>query len=259
MVGVYMDLQAKANFVRREIIKFKTETGNGHLASALSIVDVLVSLYYDDFTWFDHKQDEIVWGKAHGGPAVYPILSDLGYFKESELEMYCRPGGILRLHPDKSIPGCNFVGGSLGNGIGYAAGLAFANPHKKYVAIRGDAELYEGAVWESLILINHFQLTNLLIIVDRNGLGILGATEELLKLEPLEKKFTSFGFNVVIGDVHDFTKLRSILKTPPVMPTVFIAETVKSKGVLFMEGKAEYHTIIPRDFVVIEQMLDGLK
>jgi transketolase len=254
-----MDLQAKANSVRREIIKFKTETGNGHLASALSIVDVLISLYYDEYTWFDHKQDEIVWGKAHGGPAVYPILSDLGYFKETELGMYCRPGGILRLHPDKSIPGCNFVGGSLGNGIGYAAGLAFANLHKRYVVILGDAELYEGAVWESLILINHFQLKNLLIIVDRNGLGILGATEELLKLEPIGKKFTSFGFNVVVDDGHNFEKLREILKSPPVVPTVFIAETIKSKGVQFMEGKAEYHTIIPRDVALIEQMLDGLK
>ena len=254
-----MDLQSKANSVRREIIKFKTNTGNGHLASALSIVDVLVSLYYDENTWFNHQEDEIVWGKAHGGPAVYPILSDLGYFPHEELEKYCRPGGILRLHPDGSIPGCNFVGGSLGNGIGYAAGLAFANPKKRYIAILGDAELYEGAVWETLILINHFQLKNLMIIVDRNGLGILGATEELLKLEPLGEKFKSFGFKVIIDDGHDYSILREVLKETPQVPTVFIAETVKSKGVAFMEGKAEYHTIIPRDALVVGQMMDGLK
>ena len=254
-----MDLQAKANSIRREIIKFKTDTGNGHLASALSIVDVLVSLYYDEATWFNHQKDEIVWGKAHGGPAVYPILSDLGYFSESELEKYCRPGGILRLHPDGSIPGCNFVGGSLGNGIGFAAGMAFANPTKRYVAILGDAELYEGAVWESLILIAHFKLSNLQIIIDRNGLGILGATEELLRLEPLAEKFKSFGFEVKIEDGHDFMKLREILHSPPISPTVIIAETIKSKGVDFMEGKAKYHTIIPRDAVVVQQMMDGLK
>ena len=254
-----MNLEQKGNSVRRSILKFKTETGNGHLASALSIVDVLISLYYDEDTWFNHKRDEIVWGKAHGGPAVYPIIADLGYFLESELERYCRPGGILRLHPDKSIPGCNFVGGSLGNAIGYAAGLAFANPQKRYVVILGDAELYEGAVWESLILINHFQLTNLFIIIDRNGLGILGATEELLKLEPLGEKFKSFGFKVIIEDGHDYSKLKNVLKSPPTSPTVFIAETIKSKGVKFMEGKAEYHTIIPRDAIVVAQMLDGLK
>jgi transketolase len=254
-----MDLQSMANSVRREIIKFKTETGNGHLASSLSIVDVLVSLYYDEKTWFNHKTDVIVWGKAHGGPAAYPILSDLGYFSRDELEKYCRPGGILRLHPDSSIPGCNFVGGSLGNGIGYAAGLAFANPTKKYIVILGDAELYEGSVWESLILINHFNLSNLLIVVDRNGLGILGATEELLKLEPLDAKFKSFGFKVIVEDGHNFQKLEGVFRDSPIVPTVLIAETIKSKGVQFMEGLAKYHTIIPRDPIVVEQMMGELK
>ena len=98
-----------------------------------------------------------------------------------------------------------------------------------------------------------------MIIVDRNGLGILGATEELLKLEPLGEKFKSFGFKVIIDDGHDYSILREVLKETPQVPTVFIAETVKSKGVAFMEGKAEYHTIIPRDALVVGQMMDGLK
>ncbi len=254
-----MDLQLKANSIRREIIIFKTRTGNGHLASSLSMVDILVSLYLDSETWFDHTIDTLVWGKAHGGPAVYPILVDLGYFPSSELERYCRPDGILRLHPDKSIPGCTYVGGSLGNGIGYSAGLAFANPSKKFVVVLGDAELYEGSVWESLLMINHYQLSNLLVIVDRNGLGILGSTETLLKLEPLDEKFKSFGFSVIQVNGHSFPELRQALNVPPVVPTVIIANTVKSKGVPFMEGKSEYHTIIPRDQDVINQMLDDLK
>ena len=103
------------------------------------------------------------------------------------------------------------------------------------------------------------KITNLFIIIDRNGLGILGATEELLKLEPLGEKFKSFGFKVIIEDGHDYSKLKNVLKTPPTSPTIFIAETIKSKGVKFMEGKAEYHTIIPRDAIVVAQMLDGLK
>jgi transketolase len=102
-------------------------------------------------------------------------------------------------------------------------------------------------------------LKNLLIIVDRNGLGILGATEELLKLEPLDAKFKSFGFNVVVQNGHDYEKLEKVFETPPSTPTVFIAETIKSKGVHFMEGKAMYHTIIPRDAAVVEQMMDELK
>lgn len=254
-----MDLQWKANSTRREVIRFKTRTGNGHLASSLSVVDILVSLYLDSETWFNHSVDTLIWGKAHGGPAVYPILAELGYFPSNELDKYCRPGGILRLHPDKSIPGCSYVGGSLGNGIGYSAGLAFAEKNKRFIVVLGDAELYEGSVWESLLMINHYQLSNLLIIVDRNGLGILGATEKLLRLEPLEQKFKSFGFSVIQVDGHSFPELRNAFNTPPIVPTVIIANTVKSKGVPFMEGKSEYHTIIPQDEDVVNQILDDLK
>jgi len=254
-----MNLAEKAKMVRREVIKFKTATGNGHLASSLSIIDILVSLYYDEKTFFSHTNDFLLYGKAHGGPAAYPILADLGYFSKDELEKYCRPGGILRLHPDQSIPGCEFVGGSLGNAIGYSAGLAWANRHKNYVLILGDAELYEGSIWESLIFISHFQLKNLTIIVDRNGLGILGETEKLLRLEPLKQKFESFGFTVSVIDGHDFDALRSTLADKPSVPTVVIANTIKSKGVDFMENKAEFHTIIPKDPQVIAQMLEDLK
>ena len=126
-------------------------------------------------------------------------MADLGYFDQAELGKYCTPEGILRLHADASIPGCPYVGGSLGNALGYAAGAAYQSDQEVYI-ILGDAELYEGAIWESLIFIAHHNLKNLHIIVDRNGLGILGATEELLKLEPLADKFTSFGFEVATID-----------------------------------------------------------
>jgi transketolase len=219
---------------------------------------LLVSLYYDEETFFNHKTDKIIFGKAHGGPAVYPILADLGYFPLSELENYCKPMGILRLHPDQTIPGCEFVGGSLGNAIGYAAGLAWADRKKIVVNILGDAELYEGAVWESLLFISHNKLSNLIIVVDRNGLGILGETEKLLKLEPLSEKFSSFGFEVLIADGHNFNSLRKVFLNEPTKTTVVILNTIKSKGVSFMEGKAEYHTIIPKDKDVIKKMLEDL-
>jgi transketolase len=254
-----VDLGKKANQFRSELIKFKTATGSGHLASSLSIVDVLISIYLDSSTYFDHKKDVLVFGKAHGGPALYPILAELGYFKAEELDRYCRPGGILRMHPDRSIPGCTYVGGSLGNGIGFAAGLAWAERQKQTVVILGDAELYEGSVWESLLFIAHWNLNNLLIIVDRNGLGILGPTEELLRLEPLSQKFESFGFEVLELNGHDFGELREAMAKPPKNPTVIIANTVKAKGVDFMENRAEYHTIIPRETSVVASMLEGLK
>ena len=248
----------KAKHVRKEIIRFKTNTGAGHLASSLSVVDSLVSLYYDEDTFFNHKTDKIIFGKAHGGPAVYPILADLGYFPLSELEKYCKPEGILRLHPDQTIPGCEFVGGSLGNAIGYAAGLAWADREKIVINILGDAELYEGSVWESLLFIAHNKLSNLILVIDRNGLGILGETEKLLKLEPLSEKFSSFGFEVLVSDGHDFNSLRKVFSNAPTKTTVVILNTIKSKGVSFMEGKAEYHTIIPKDKDVIKKMLEDL-
>jgi len=251
-------LDEKAKYTRKEIIRFKTSTGAGHLASSLSIVDALVSLYYDEVTFFNHTTGKIIFGKAHGGPAVYPILADLNYFPLSELEKYCKPEGILRLHPDQTIPGCEFVGGSLGNAIGYAAGLAWADREKIVVTVLGDAELYEGSVWESLLFIAHNKLNNLILVIDRNGLGILGETEVLLKLEPLSEKFSSFGFEVLIADGHNFDSLRKVFSTSPNKTTVIILNTIKSKGVPFMEGKAEFHTIIPKDKDVIKKMLEDL-
>jgi transketolase len=252
------ELIKKAKFVRQRIFEFKTRSKFGHLASCLSCVDILVSLYYDKQTCFNHNKDKIIFSKAHGSPSVYPILSDLGYFKKDELDKYCTPEGILRLHSDKSIPGCNFVGGSLGNGIGYASGLAYKSNEKVFV-ILGDAELYEGSVWESLMFIAHHNIKNMHLIVDRNGMGILGKTESLLKLEPLEAKFKSFGFDVTTIDGHDYNQLRNVFSKDNPRPTVTIANTIKGKGVSYMEDKWQYHTIIPKSKKDIEQGIEDLK
>lgn len=249
-------LEKIAKYVRKEIFKFKTRTGNGHLASCLSTVDVIVSLYYDKKTSFDHTKDILIFSKAHGSPVVYPILADLGYYPKDELDKYCTPDGILRLHSDQSIPGCYFVGGSLGNGIGYAAGVAMAEPDKKVYVVLGDAELYEGAVWETMMFITHHNLTNMTLIVDRNQLGILGATEELLRLEPLADKFRSFGFETLITDGHSFDHIKTAFNHKSEVPKAIIFNTIKGKGVSYMEGKYEYHTIIPKSE---EDINTGLK
>jgi len=252
-----MDLKKIAKSARKRIFEFKTKSGKGHLASCLSPVDILVSLYHDDKTLFDHKKDIVIHSKGHGSPTVYPILADLGYFPEDELEKYCTPDGILRLHADSTIPGCEFVAGSLGNGIGYATGLAYGSGKNVYVVL-GDAELYEGAVWETLIFIAHYNIKNVRLIVDRNGMGILGKTEELLKLEPLSNKFESFGFDVVTVDGHDFDQLREVFSKEPTRPQVVIANTIKGKGVSYMEDVWQYHTIIPKDKEDLEKGLKEL-
>lgn len=241
------ELERTAKSVRKRIFQFTTKTGFGHLASSLSCVDILTSLYYDEKTIFKHKKDILIFSKTHGSPAIYPVLVDFGYVKEAELEKYSTPQGILRMHADGSIPGCYYVGGSLGNGLGYAAGLAYKSDKKVFVLL-GDAELYEGSIWESLMFIAHHQMNNLYIVVDRNGLGILGKTEELLKLEPLADKFKSFGFEVHTVNGHDFGELREVFSiTNNKKPLAVIANTVKGKGVSYMEGIWQYHTIIPKE------------
>ena len=240
-----LELQKISKSVRKRIFNFKTKTGIGHLASCLSNVDILVSLYNDDDTLFNHEEDIMIFSKAHGSPAVYPILVDLGYFDESELKKYCTPEGILRLHSDWTIPGCYHVGGSLGNNIGYASGLAYGSEKNVYVML-GDAELYEGSVWETLMFIAHHNLKNMRLIVDRNQLGILGHTEKLLKIEPLEEKFKSFGFDVNVVDGHNFDDMKRVFSESNDKPEVVIANTVKGKGVSYMEDVWQYHTIIPK-------------
>lgn len=249
----------KAKYVRNEVFKFKTSSGVGHLASCLSCVDLVVSIYYDQSIKFDFKKDYLIFSKAHGSPSVYPILADLNIIEKNELEKYCLSDGILRLHSDQSIPGCHFVGGSLGNGIGYASGLAKAQQDKQIIVILGDAELYEGSVWESLIFIAHHNLKNMTIIIDRNKYGILGATEDLLRLEPLNKKFEAFNFDVDVIDGHDFDEIRISLCKNSSKPKVIIANTIKGKGVSYMEDRYEYHTIIPSSQEDISQGLEDLR
>ena len=240
------ELQAKAKYVRRELFDFKTRSKVGHLATCLSSVDILVSLYYDANSTFDPSKDEIVYSKGHGAPSVYPILADLGYISKEELGKYGTKGGILPMHADHSIPQCQFVGGSLGNGVGFAAGRGYSKDRDIYV-ILGDGELYEGVVWETFIFLAHHNLNNVRLIVDRNQLCILGATEEILRLEPLADKFQAFGFQVVEINGHDFNELRYVFSEKPAKPQVIIANTIKGKGVSYMEGVWKYHTIIPKD------------
>ena len=235
-----------ARKVRRQIFDFKVLAQAGHLASSLSCVDLLVSLYYDPQTLFSPQKDIIIFSKGHGSPSVYPILADLGIIDPYELKKYCQPEGILKLHADWTIPGCHFVGGSLGNGLGYASGLVYKREERAYV-ILGDAELYEGCIWESLLFISHHNIVNMHLLIDRNGMGILGKTEETLKLEPLADKFSSFGFAVQIIDGHDFEQLNRALSRNDDVPLVTIANTVKGKGVSYMEDIWQYHTIIPKD------------
>lgn len=257
--GKINELEKKANWVRRQALEMCLRGGGGHLASSFSCADILVALYYGGILRFDSanpdwdERDRFIISKGHGTTALYPILADLGFFSKDELSTFCCGDSMLGAHPDTNIPGIEVVTGSLGHGLGLAAGLALAAKmdRKDYmaVALLSDGECYTGAVWETAMFASHHQLNNLTGIVDRNGLSATDFTEESLKLNPLEDKWRAFGWDTVTVDGHAFAEilaaLRNFRSRRSNKPLMIIANTVKGKGVSFMENSPLWHTLLP--------------
>jgi len=259
MLGKTAELENKAKWVRRQTLEMCLCGGGGHLASSFSCADILVALYYGGILRFDpanpgwDERDRFIIGKGHGATALYPILADLGFFSGDELSKFCSRDCMLGVHPDHNIPGIEVVTGSLGHGLGIATGLALAAKmdQKDYmtIALLGDGECYEGAVWEAAMFAGHHQLGNLAGIVDRNGLSVTDFTERSLKLNPLEDKWTAFGWDTVTIDGHSFeeilTALSNFRSRTSNKPLIIIANTVKGRGVSFMENSPLWHILLP--------------
>ncbi len=244
-------LTSKSNEIRLTILDAIYHSGKGHVGGAFSCTDILVALYYGGVLKYDstnpklEQRDRFILSKGHAAIALYAILADLDYFSNSELELF-NNGGMLGEHPDISIPGIEINSGSLGHGLGVGAGMALAAKidEKKYkiFVLLGDGECNEGSVWEAAMFAAHHNLDNLTGIVDRNGLCIHGSTEEINHLDPLDKKFESFGWCVETMDGHDIDEIVSKVKdNNSGKPKMIIANTVKGKGVSFMENVASWH------------------
>ena len=245
------NLISKSNYFRIKILDIIRNSGKGHIGGAYSCIDILTVLYYgnilkmDPGSLSDKSRNRFLMSKGHAGIAQYVILQDLGFFSEKEL-LSMNKGGLLGEHPDHNIPGIEFDTGSLGHGLGVAAGFAYASKldeeNNKIYVLLGDGECYEGAVWEAALLAAHLKLDNLIAIVDRNGLCIHGETEEINKLEPMADKWRAFGWNVVEVDGHNHEKiLNTFHNISSHSPTVLIANTVKGKGVSYMENEPQWH------------------
>lgn len=258
MSAAVNDLAEKAAWLRREVFEMAMRQKKGHVPSSFSCAEIMVSLYYGGVAKVtpgipdDPARDKILVSKGHAAMVQYPILADLGFFDAAELERFTRPGGLLGMYADFRIPGIEGISGSLGHGLGMGAGLALAaradgHSNRSFVVL-GDGECYEGSVWETAMFAAHHGLDNLIAIVDRNQLCILGKTEELLELGDLEAKWRSFGWHAVTVDGHDLDALASafalIGKTGD-KPLAIVANTVKGKGISFMEGRAEWHNRMP--------------
>jgi|TARA_B100000282_G_scaffold296836_1_gene280392 transketolase len=245
------DIKTRVNQHRKKIIKIINKAGKGHVGGAFSCLDLLGVLYYGGFlnisaeNYKKLNRNRFILSKGHASIAQYVVLQDLGFFEEQEL-FNMNNGGILGEHPDNNIPGIEFISGSLGHGLAVSVGFALnaklsGLPYISYV-ILGDGECHEGSVWEAASLASHLNLSNLVAIVDRNKLCIHGSTETINSLEPLGKRFEAFGWNVVEIDGHNYQEIFDALsQRHSVKPTMIIANTIKGKGVSFMENKSEWH------------------
>lgn len=255
---VISELVKETQSVRQRVLEMCVTAGEGRVASALSCAEILVALFCGGILRFDvnnlkwEGRDRFVMSKSPGVVGLYPILSDLGFFPEIELEKYCQSDGRLGPYGD-DIPGIEAVWGSLGHGLGVGAGLALAAKMdmKEYmtVVLLGDGECYEGAVWEAGMFAGHQRLDNLVAIVDRNWICTIDFTENCLRLEPLANKWREFGWRVITIDGHSFDEIfaafQDFRSTGSGQPLVIIANTIKGKGIAMLENNPMGHIIIP--------------
>ena len=255
------ELQHKAAEIRLLILNSIVSAGKGHIGGALSCTDILVALYHGGVLRVDpscpdlESRDRFILSKGHSGIALYAVLADMGFFDVSELSTVCRNGSRLGEHPDHRVPGVETDTGSLGHGLGIAAGIALASKmdgaDRLAVALLGDGECYEGSIWEACMFASHHELRNLVAVVDRNRQITLDYTEQCLRLEPFVDKWAAFGWDVAEVDGHSFEELRGVFtelrKRKSNRPLVVIANTVKGKGISFMEGQLKWHHGMPTD------------
>lgn len=242
-----------AHEMRIDAIKAAYSTGKtgAHIGGTLSMIEIMAVLYLavlrmNPGNLRDESRDRFILSKGHGMLAQYTAMKQLGIIDEHELSSYKKNETRLFVHPFRNQDlGIEFSSGSLGMGISLGVGVALAlkkkgNPARIYVLV-GDGECAEGNVWEALLSVAHYQLDNLMVIVDRNHLQVEGTTEEILSLASLRDKFESFGFDVDEVDGHSVPELIDVFSKSSAGPRAVIADTIKGKGVSFMEGNPIWH------------------
>lgn len=248
-------VERRARFIRRETVRLIGIAGTGHYTSVFSAAEILAVLYSGVLRLRDDPhapdRDRLILSKGHCAVGVYPLLAERGYLAPDVLDGYTRLGSPLGDHPDmRRVPGIDFSSGSLGHGLsiatGMAAGARLRGLHDvRIYVLLGDQELNEGQVWEAAGAASHFGLGNICAIVDRNGMGLDGATEDVMRVEPIGERFRAFGWDAHDVDGHDIGALLAMFAgLPPASatrPQVLVARTVKGKGVSYMEATRTWH------------------
>ena len=247
-------IEDKVKWIRKELFEMFLRAKQGHPGSVLSQVEITAVLYYGNVLKYKYgkpdsqERDKVIISKGHATMGLYPILADIGFFPLEELKKYGSGDGILKIFGNISIPGIDSTTGSLGHGQGVGAGYAFAAkkddlPQRTFVII-SEGELYEGSVWETALFASQNKLDNLILILDRNRNIILGDTEDLMKLEPIEKKWSAFGWETYTVDGHSIKELQDVfkkVKNNNGKPKIIIANTIKGMGFSIMEHRREWH------------------
>jgi transketolase len=226
-----MILEEKRNSIRRRVIKMYKEANAGHVGCSLSCLEIITFIKFQ----LMKRPDELILSKGHAAALLYSVLAEDGMISEKEIETFYKNGTYLSAHPPvNKIKGIPFATGSLGHGLSLAAGLGLANNFKKQdkniFCITSDGELNEGSTWEAALFISHHNLKNIFWFIDRNYIQGFGRTEDTLKLDPLDKKLESFGFQVITADGHNFDSLeKSFSEFQRQKPLALICNTIKGK------------------------------
>jgi transketolase len=263
---IAIDATRLARDARLEIVEMTSRSGASHVGSALSVVDILSVMYsgivnISPDNLKSQQRDIVILSKGHAASAIYAILSLKGFFSTQLLKEYCMNGASLGGHVTSAeVPGVELSTGSLGHGLPYGLGIAMARkvygiPGRVYV-LMSDGECDEGTTWESALIANHHVLSNICVVIDRNGIQSLKETESTLKLEPLAEKWKSFGWSVIELDGHDCKKIADTLVKESMEPMVVIAKTTKGKGVKFMENSILWHYRSPNSEELEEAKLE---
>lgn len=254
-----MQIDERAAEVRRKIYKIAHFAGGGHMGAAFSVADIISVLYFDDVLNYDadnpvwEDRDKFILSKGHACYALYAALAEAGFFEEDELWHVGQAGSKFGGHPRvHDVPGIEASTGALGHGLSFAIGIAYANKvdgkDSHVYVILGDGECQEGSVWEAALSAPTLELDNLTVVVDYNKLQAMDELENIVHMKPLAEKWRSFGWNVVEIDGHDCAQIKEALLSRRVgRPTVVIANTVKGKGVSFMENVPIWHYRMPNE------------
>jgi transketolase len=253
------ELEKTALELRRLALKIIFQAGSGHPGGSFSATDLMTALFFggilnhDPSNPKDPKRDRFLLSKGHASAIYYSVLARAGYFPESDLESYRKINSqrFLSGHGHPKTPGIEIASGSLGQGLSVAHGIALGTKldgysSKTYV-ILGDGELHEGQIWEAAMSADKFKTNKLIAIVDYNKVAQDSITKDLKDLEPLEEKWKAFNWDVHRIDGHNMESIMKVLQLPlhPEKPRVIIADTIKGKGVSFMEGKTAWHGVAP--------------